>query len=204
MNRCGAALPANPKRPPLRGLPKYKRRCRPVPNKRGPKQTVVLENGGRAARSRLRFAVRGKRRSSSSGLSCSRGCSLCPPEGRPGPPVPGGAAGQGEQGREGGSRGLEPEDRFLGSQYLRRDRRFRYRSTRRPKIYGGFFFIIIFVRVVFLTVFKAAHPSALSLPRVPTRAGEGLAGASPGPPRARRRGSLRRLALPRPAPDLFN
>lgn len=69
-----------------------------------------------------------------------------------------------------------------------------------------FFIIIIFVRVVFLTVFKAAHPSALSLPRVPTRAGEGLAGASPGPgpPRARRRGSLRRLALPRPAPDLFN
>lgn len=67
-----------------------------------------------------------------------------------------------------------------------------------------FFLIIIFVRVVFLTVFKAAHPSALSLPRVPTRAGEGLAGASPGPPRARRRGSLRRLALPRPAPDLFN
>lgn len=144
MNRCGAALPANPKRPPLRGLPKYKRRCRPVPNKRGPKQTVVLENGGRAARSRLRFAVRGKRRSSSSGLSCSRGCSLCPPEGRPGPPVPGGAAGQGEQGREGGSRGLEPEDHFLGSQYLRRDRRFRYRSTPRPKIYGGFFYYYYF------------------------------------------------------------
>lgn len=71
-----------------------------------------------------------------------------------------------------------------------------------------FFLIIIFVRVVFLflTILKAAHPSALSLPRVPTRAGEGLAGASPGPgpPRACRRGSLRRLALPRPAPDLFN
>lgn len=37
INRCGAALPANPKRPPLRGLPKHKRRCRPVLNKRGPK-----------------------------------------------------------------------------------------------------------------------------------------------------------------------
>lgn len=158
----------------------------------------MLENGGPVCSQPPSLFRARKTAKFKFGAELQPGLFPLPAEGEAGPPPPsrGVLQGRGSRRERGDRGGWSPRTTSQGASVCAGTGASDIAARGGRKFMEDFFFFL-FARVVFLflTIFKAAHPSALSLPGVPTRAGEGLPAR-----RGVRAGASRCLPRPPPGP----